>query len=142
MNSQLQQQRSGAEQAQGSRSTPTRILWFSAPSARTLCLCVALVVCLAVELNAQDVKAISPGMTEAQVREQWGEPLTVKKIGIMSYMYYRSDCLKKCGTNDVVFLENGQVIDAVVRDKGRKYDGIASSPADRKPEPTAPSPGA
>jgi hypothetical protein len=81
-------------------------------------------------------------MSEAQVREQWGEPLTVRKIGVMSYLYYRSNCLKACGTNDVVFLENGQVIDAVVRDKSRRYDGIASSPADRKPEPTAPSPGA
>lgn len=92
--------------------------------------------------SAQDVKTIKPGMTEAEVREQWGEPLTVKKLGIMSYMYYRSECLRTCGTNDVVFLENGQVIDAVVRDRSRKYDGIASSPADRKPEPTAPSPGA
>jgi hypothetical protein len=93
-------------------------------------------------LSAQDVKTIKPGMTDAQVREQWGEPLTVRKIGIMSYMYYRSNCLKTCGTNDVVFLENGQVVDAVVRDKSRKYDGIASSPADRKPEPTAPAAGA
>lgn len=92
--------------------------------------------------QAQDVKTIKPGMTEAEVREQWGEPLTVRKVGVMSYMYYRSNCLKSCGTNDVVFLENGQVIDAVVRDSHRKYDGIASSPADRKPEPTAPQPGA
>lgn len=114
----------------------------SAVSARTLCLCVAFVLCFAVGAQAQDVKTIKPGMTEAQVREQWGEPLTVRKIGIMSYMYYRSNCLKTCGTNDVVFLEQGQVIDAVVRDKSRKYDGIASSPADRKPEPTAPKPGA
>jgi hypothetical protein len=94
------------------------------------------------DLGAQDVKTIKPGMTEAEVREQWGEPLTVRKLGAMSYLYYRSNCLKTCGTNDVVFLENGQVIDAVVRDTHRKYDGIASSPADRKPEPTAPSPGA
>lgn len=91
---------------------------------------------------AQDVKSIKPGMTEAEVREQWGEPLTVRKAGVMSYMYYKSNCLKTCGTNDVVFLEHGQVIDAVVRDTHRKYDGIASSPASRKPEPTAPQPGA
>lgn len=89
-------------------------------------------------LAAQDVKTIKPGMTGAEVKAQWGEPLTVRSIGIMSYMYYKSDCLKKCGTNDVVFLENGQVIDAVVRDKGRRYDGIVSSPVSRKPEPTAP----
>ena len=74
----------------------------------------------------------------AEVKAQWGEPLTVRSAGIMSYMYYKSDCLKKCGTNDVVFLENGQVIDAVVRDKSRRYDGIVSSPVTRKPEPTAP----
>ncbi len=92
--------------------------------------------------HAQDVKTIKPGMTEAEVREQWGEPLTVRKVGMMSYMYYKSSCLKTCGTNDVVFLEHGQVVDAVVRDTRRKYDGIASSPADRKPEPTAPRPGA
>lgn len=100
------------------------------------------VVGVTARAHAQDVKTIKPGWTEAQVREAWGEPLTVRKAGIMSYMYYLSSCLKTCGTNDVVFLENGQVIDAVVRDKGRKYDGIASSPADRKPEPTAPLPGA
>lgn len=123
------------------RTTKNNAL-FSAHSARTLCLCVVVLVMVAARGSAQDVKTIKPGMTEAEVREQWGEPLTVRKAGVMSYLYYRSSCLKTCGTNDVVFLENGQVIDAVVRDKSRKYDGIASSPADRKPEPTAPQPGA
>jgi hypothetical protein len=122
------------------RAKTTKILFDSSRSA--LCLCGMLLLFAVSNARAQDVKTIKPGMTDAQVREQWGEPLTVKKIGIMSYMYYRSNCLKKCGTNDVVFLENGQVIDAVVRDKSRKYDGIASSPADRKPEPTAPAAGA
>ena len=40
------------------------------------------------------------------------------------------------GTYDIVFLERGQVIDAIVRDSRRRYDGISSSPADRKPEQT------
>lgn len=111
-------------------------------SLRRCVVLLGLMLLVGGRLHAQDVKTIKPGMTDAQVREQWGEPLTVKKIGIMSYMYYRSNCLRKCGTNDVVFLENNQVIDAVVRDKSRKYDGIASSPADRKPEPTAPAAGA
>lgn len=115
---------------------------FLVTSRRALCLFGGLLLFSVSNASAQDVKTIKPGMTDAQVREQWGEPLTVRKIGIMSYMYYRSNCLKTCGTNDVVFLENGQVVDAVVRDKGRKYDGIASSPADRKPEPTAPASGA
>lgn len=114
----------------------------SVASLRRCGLLLGLMLLGAAGLSAQDVKTIKPGMTEAQVRESWGEPLTTRKAGIMSYMYYRSACLKICGTNDVVFLENGQVIDAVVRDKSRKYDGIASSPADRKPEPTVPQPGA
>ncbi len=91
-------------------------------------------------LSAQEIKVIKPGMTEAEVRAAWGEPMTVRKAGTRSYLYYRNDCLKRCGTYDIVFLEGGQVVDAVVRDRGRKYDGVASSPLDRKPEPTAISP--
>jgi hypothetical protein len=87
-------------------------------------------------LSAQDLKTIKPSMTETQVREAWGEPLTARKAGVMMYLYYQNDCLRTCGTYDVVFLENGQVVDAVVRDRGRAYDGVASSPKDRKPEPT------
>ncbi len=80
--------------------------------------------------------SIKPGMTEAQVREAWGTPLTTRTHGIMSYLYYRNDCQPRCGTYDIVFLERGQVIDAIVRDSRRRYDGISSSPADRKPEQT------
>ncbi len=97
-----------------------------------LVLCVATVRGAA----AQEVKTIRPGMSEAQVRSAWGDPFTVRKAGVMSYLYYRNDCLKRCGTYDIVFLEHGQVVDAVVRDRGRHYDGIVSSPADRKPQPT------
>ena len=87
-------------------------------------------------LRAQEVKVIKPGMTDAEVRTAWGEPFTLRKSGVHSYLYYRNDCLKRCGTYDIVFLEGGQVIDAIVRDRGRRYDGIASSPVDRKPTPT------
>lgn len=85
---------------------------------------------------AQDVKSIKPGMTEAEVRATWGDPLTARKAGNMTYLYYLNDCMRSCGTHDVVFLENGQVVDAVVRDSHRGYDGVASSPRDRKPEAT------
>lgn len=84
----------------------------------------------------QDVKTIKPGMTEAEVRTSWGDPITARKAGNMMYLYYKNDCLRRCGTYDVVFLEGGQVVDAVVRDSHRGYDGIASSPRDRKPEAT------
>ncbi len=89
-----------------------------------------------VRLAAQALPTIKPGMTEAQVRTEWGAPLTVRSAGRMSYMYYTNDCLKRCGTYDIVFLEGGQVVDAIVRDGRRRYDGISSSPAERKPEPT------
>lgn len=87
-------------------------------------------------LAAQEVKSIKPGMTDTEVRATWGEPLTARKAGKMTYLYYMNDCLRTCGTYDVVFLENGQVVDAVVRDSHRGYDGVASSPRDRKPEVT------
>lgn len=87
-------------------------------------------------LGAQTLKTIKPGMTEAEVRASWGDPFTVRKSGEHSFLYYRNDCLKRCGTYDIVFLEGGQVIDAIVRDRGRRYDGISSSPTDRQPTPT------
>ncbi len=95
-----------------------------------------LVLASAASAAAQEVTSIKPGMSEAAVRSVWGEPLTVRKIGVMSYLYYRNDCLKRCGTYDIVFLEHGQVVDAIVRDRHRRYDGIASSPVERKPQPT------
>lgn len=111
------------------------------PSARG---CILIAACLVLALctnpmhtlSAQEPKTIKPGMTEAEVRTSWGTPLTVRKLGNMTYLYYQNGCLKRCGTYDIVFLEGGQVVDAIVRDKGRRYDGISSSPADRKPEPT------
>ena len=101
---------------------------------------VALVLLLSAggvtRLAAQEVRTITPGMTEAEVRTAWGTPFTVRTRGVHTFLYFTSDCLKRCGTYDIVFLEGGQVIDAIVRDKGRRYDGIASSPIDRKPTPT------
>jgi hypothetical protein len=84
-------------------------------------------------LSAQSIK---PGQSEADVRAAWGEPLTVRKIGDYSYMFYTNGCLKTCGTYDVVILEKDQVVDAIVRAQGRSYEGVSSSPPDRKPEPT------
>jgi hypothetical protein len=103
---------------------------------RALGASLVLMLASAASASAQEKVSIKPGMSEALVRAAWGEPLTVKKIGVMSYLYYRNDCLKRCGTYDIVFMEHGQVVDAVVRDSHRRYDGIASSPVERKPEPT------
>lgn len=102
---------------------------------------IVAIAAVMVGLSASSLAAqatIKPGMTEAEVRTAWGQPLTARKTGNMTYLYYRNDCFRRCGTYDVVFLEGGQVIDAIVRDSHRKYDGVSSSPRDRKPEVTRP----
>jgi outer membrane protein assembly factor BamE (lipoprotein component of BamABCDE complex) len=103
-----------------------------------LTVLAALATALASPLAAQQPGAIRPGMTEAEVRATWGEPLTVRQVGAMTFLYFRNDCPRRCGTHDVVFLEGGQVVDAIVRDSHRRYDGVSSSPVDRKPEATTP----
>lgn len=107
---------------------------------RVRALTAGLLLLAAIPAAAQSVQVIRPGMREAEVRGAWGAPFTVKQVGVMSYLYYRNDCLKRCGTYDVVFLEHGQVVDAVVRDSHRRYDGVASSPPERKPAPTTTAP--
>ncbi|HXI21147.1 MAG TPA: hypothetical protein VNH46_08685 [Gemmatimonadales bacterium] len=116
----------------------TALRWIRSPRAGALLLGLTLALGATATARAQEPKTIKPGMSEAEVRAAWGNPITVKKIGNMAYMYYNNDCLKTCGIHDVVFLENGQVVDAIVRDQGRRYDGVSSSPRDRKPEPTLP----
>ncbi len=88
--------------------------------------------------RAQDVKTIRPGMTEADVRAAWGAPVTSRKAGDYTYLFYENGCLRTCGTYDLVILQGGQVVDAVVRGKDHHYDGVSSSPADRKPHYTPP----
>ncbi|HEU5170309.1 MAG TPA: hypothetical protein VFU46_07215 [Gemmatimonadales bacterium] len=87
---------------------------------------------------AQEPGAIRPGMTETEVKAAWGEPLARRTRGDFTYLHYETDCLRACGTYDVVILEGGQVVDAIARSKNHRYDGVSSSPADREPHYTAP----
>lgn len=89
--------------------------------------------------RAQDVKTIRPGMTEAEVRAAWGEPVTSRTAGDYTYLFYENGCLRACGTYDLVIFQGGQVVDAIVRGKDHRYDGVSSSPPDRKPHYTPPS---
>lgn len=100
---------------------------------------VALGLAVAPALHAQDVKTIRPGMSEAEVRTTWGEPVTGRKTGEYTYLFYQNGCLRACGTYDVVILQGGQVVDAIARGKDHHYDGVSSSPPDRAPHYTAPS---
>jgi hypothetical protein len=85
-----------------------------------------------------DTGAVAPGMTREDVIAVWGVPVSERADGTWQYLYFRNGCEVTCGTFDVVFLENGQVVDAVVRGPGHTYLGASSSPADRKPEPSLP----
>jgi hypothetical protein len=70
-------------------------------------------------------------MTREQVIALWGVPVAERTVGNRTYLYFRNGCEVSCGTFDVVFLEGGQVIDAIVRGPGHNYAGTSSSPRDR-----------
>jgi hypothetical protein len=82
---------------------------------------------------------VSPGMTSEDVRGVWGDPVVERSSGEWTFMYYRNGCERTCGTFDVVFLQGGQVVDAIVRGMGHDYAGVSSSPADRPASFTPPS---
>ena len=104
---------------------------------RPLALLVAALA-LARPAVAQDPAIIRPGMSEADVIAAWGEPLARRTRGAFTYLHFPTDCLKACGTYDLVILEGGQVVDAIARSKNHRYDGVSSSPADRAPAFTPP----
>ena len=81
---------------------------------------------------------VDPGMTREQVISVWGEPAQERQTGNRTYLYYRNGCENACGTYDLVLLEGGEVVDAVVRHPAHVYSGVSSSPAGRQPAFTPP----
>ena len=67
-------------------------------------------------------------MREREIYSLWGPPIAVRRQGDMTFLYYPNGCEYSCGTADVVFLQNGQVVDAVLRWPGHGYSGQSSSP--------------
>ena len=84
---------------------------------------------------------VDPGMTRDQVIAVWGEPLVERASDNWVYLYFRNGCEVSCGTDDVVLLQDGQVVDAIVRGQGHTYSGVSSSPPGRTAEATMPSGG-
>lgn len=82
--------------------------------------------------------AIRPGMSEQDVRARWGDPVATKRMNEWTYLFYRNWNEASIGFNDVVFLQHGQVVDAVIRSSERVYLGNSSSPGNRNPEMTPP----
>src|SRR5258708_7157586 len=85
---------------------------------------------------AQNPTAISPGMTEMDVRNRWGDPVATRTSGQWKFLYYRNDDERHVGWWDTVFLQNGQVMDVIARGSGHVYTGQSSSPPGRTPERT------
>jgi hypothetical protein len=81
---------------------------------------------------------VAPGMSRDDVVAEWGEPVAERAVGTWTYLYFRNGCEATCGTFDVVLLDGGQVVDAIVRGPGHNYAGTSSSPAGREGVPTLP----
>jgi hypothetical protein len=72
-------------------------------------------------------QTISPGMTTAQVRSALGEPATVRSTGDWTYLYYLNGCAVRCGSDDVVFVQNDRVVTAVFRTARRRFTGPSAA---------------
>ena len=89
---------------------------------------------------SSDTGTIAPGMAERDVYSLWGAPVATRRSGEWTYLYFRNGCEYSCGTFDVVFLQDGQVVDAIVRGPGHGYAGSSSSPPGREATATPPGP--
>ncbi len=86
-----------------------------------------------VPYTSADTGTIAPGMGEKEIYSLWGPPADVRRQGQFTYIFYPNGCEHTCGTADVVILQNGQVVDAVLRWPGHGYSGQSSSPAATPP---------
>lgn len=86
--------------------------------------------------SSPDTGTLVPGAAERDVYALWGAPVSVRRAGEWTYLFFRNGCEYSCGTYDVVFLQNGIVVDAIVRWWGHIYGGESTSPPDVVPMPT------
>ncbi len=89
-----------------------------------------------VPYNSADTGTIAPGMGEKDIYSLWGQPVAVRHQGEWTYLFFRNACEYTCGTEDVVTLQNGHVVDAVLRWPGHGYSGQSSSPVATQPHYT------
>ena len=106
---------------------------------RRLLVSLLLCVAAATPLAAQDsTNAIRPGMSEADVRTRWGEPIAVRHANDWTFLFYTNGEERWVGWYDVVFLQGNQVVNAIVRAPGHTYLGQSTSPPGTTPAPTLP----
>ena len=82
---------------------------------------------------SEDTGTIAPGMREKDVYSLWGPPVAVRHYGEFTYLFFKNGCEYSCGTLDVVTLQNGKVVDAIVRWPGHGYEGQSTSPTSTTP---------
>lgn len=83
-------------------------------------------IAAAAPLSAQAV--IDPGMSRELVLARLGKPAVERTSGDATYLFYRNNCERICGMNDIVVLDKGVVVDAVFRSARHRYSGTSSSP--------------
>ena len=88
-----------------------------------------------VPYDSPDTGTVAPGMSERDVYALWGAPVAVRRQGEWTYLFFRNGCEYTCGTEDIVTLQNGHVVDAVLRWPGHGYSGQSSSPSGTMPHP-------
>ena len=76
---------------------------------------------------------VAEGMSRDEVVARLGEPAGEKTSGSRAYMFYRNGCERRCGTPDVIMLEDDAVTDVILRGAGRRYTGSSSSPRGATP---------
>jgi hypothetical protein len=69
---------------------------------------------------------VRPGMTAEEVTAAWGAPTATRTRGDFTYLSYPSSCMPACGTQDVVILQGGKVVDAIARSSNHPYEGPSS----------------
>ena len=84
---------------------------------------------------SEDTGTIAPGMGERDIYSIWGQPVAVRREGEYTYLYFQNGCEWTCGMQDLVILQSGKVVDAVLRWPGHGYSGQSSSPPGKKPVP-------
>ena len=79
---------------------------------------------------------VEPGMTREQVVARLGRPGGIRAVGSRTYLFYANGRERRAGMNDVVFLENDAVVDAIFRAPHRRYTGTSSSSTGVRPAAT------
>lgn len=91
---------------------------------KTLLIASGVALLLAAPAAGQTVRA---GMTLSEVRGTLGDPAAVRVAGDWTYLFYANGCPVRCGSDDVVFLRDGQVVSAVFRTRRRRFVGPAAA---------------